>query len=213
MTRPTLALALTMLIGCAEEDKDTAASAGVQSTDTGDAGDTGTQGDEAAGPSFVPLADDGASVQAVEPERYLGLWYEIATTPSFQQTRCVGTTAQYSLRDDGLIGVTNRCYLDSLDGPLNQIEGTAKPVDDTFARLLVDLGVGFTAPYNVVELDGTDGDAPYDFAVVSSGGRALWVLHRQPQMDPELYELLVERALDAGLPALELIPTEQPAAQ
>ena len=178
-----------------------------------DSGGAGDLSEAEAESLFLSYSEDGLTVAQVEPARYLGLWYEIATSPSQQQAWCTGTTAEYSLIDDDTIGVLNRCYVGSLDGTLNQIEGTAKPVDDTFARLLVDLGVGFTAPYNVVELDGTDGDAPYDFAVVSSGGRALWVLHRQPQMDPELYELLVERALDAGLPALELIPTEQPAAQ
>ena len=36
----------------------------------------------ASEPRFVPHAADGISVERVEPARYLGLWYEIATTPS-----------------------------------------------------------------------------------------------------------------------------------
>ena len=51
---------------------------------------------------------------------------------------------------------------------------------------------------------------PYAFAVVSAPGFALWVLSRTPQMDPELYDELVERALERGYPADEPIPTLQP---
>ena len=208
MTYGTLILALPLISACAgQSDLDDSNIDGVAqplevAVDTGEFEDALTL-------SFIKDAEDGESVVAVEPERYLGLWYEIATTPSMQQVRCAGTTAEYSLLDDGVIGVHNRCYLDSLNGPLNQIRGTAKPIDESFARLLVDLGVGFTAPYNVVELDGKPGTAAYEFAVVSSQRRTLWVLSRTPQMDPDLYDLLVERALDRGLPADELILTEQ----
>ena len=160
--------------------------------------------------TFVDDAADGQSVVAVDAGRYLGVWYEIATTPSPQQTSCTGTSAEYSLRDDGDVRVLNRCYLGSLDGPLNEIEGSASFVDASNARLLVDFGFGFAAPYNIVDLDGSAGDAPYDFAVVSSPGFALWILSRTPQMDPELYDLLVDRALERGLPADELVETLQP---
>ena len=89
---------------------------------------------------FIPDASDGVSVEQLEPSRYLGLWYEIATTPSQQQSACSGTTAEYSLIDEGTIGVTNRCRIGGLDGGLSRIDGTARVLDDTYARLLVDLG-------------------------------------------------------------------------
>ena len=56
---------------------------------------------------------------------------------------CSGTTAEYSLVDDSTIGVTNRCRIGGLDGGLSRIDGTARVLDDTYARLLVDLGFGF----------------------------------------------------------------------
>lgn len=191
--------------GCAATTNDEAASDGL------DAEDTGTEaGGTESGPSFVDDAADGASVVSVDAARYLGVWYEIASTPSPQQALCTGTTAEYSLRDDGDINVLNRCYLDSLEGNLNEIEGSARFVDESGARLLVDFGFGFEAPYNIVDLDGSGGDAPYGFAVVSSPGFALWVLARTPQVDGELYDLLIERADGRGLPASELIETLQP---
>lgn len=190
------AVALGLIIhGCAEEAP-VGADTAIENAD--------------AGPSFVADATDGASVEAVEAERYLGVWYEIATTPSPNQASCTGTTADYSLRDDGDIRVINRCYLGSLDGTLNEIEGKASFVDETGARLLVDFGFGFSAPYNIVELDGSAGDDPYEFAVVSSPGFSMWILSRTPQMDPELYDLLIERAADRELPVDRLAETPQP---
>ena len=172
-----------------------------------DAIDTGAAADVL---SFVDLAEDGYSVAAVEPERYLGVWYEIATTPSSQQRNCAGTTAEYSLRDDGDINVLNRCYVGDLDGRLSEIEGTASFQDNTYARLLVDFGFGFEAPYFVAELDGSAGNEPYEFALVSTPGSALWVLSRTPQLDTEIYEALIARAEANDLPVDELIETEQP---
>ena len=191
----TLGLLLT---ACTAPSDDTADTAG------GDAAATET------GTTFVPDAADGLSVEAVEAERYLGIWYEIATTPSPNQSECTGTFAEYSLRDDGDVRVINRCYLGSLDGTLNEIEGKASFADDSGARLLVDFGFGFTAPYNIVDLDGSEGDAPYEFAVVSSPGFALWILSRTPQMDPELYGTLLTRAAERDLPADRLVETLQP---
>lgn len=180
-----------------------------------DAPDSGLAADSAAaaapaGPTFLPAAEDGQSVAALDPERYLGVWYEIATTPGFVQQSCTGTTAEYGVVDDDTISVYNRCTLGSLDGPVNEIEGTADFTDDTYARLAVDFGFGFPAPYYVVELDGSEGDAPYSFAAVNSGGFQVWILGRTPTMDRELYRELVDRLDARGLPAERLVRTVQP---
>ena len=45
----------------------------------------------------VPIA----SKAVFEPERYLGLWYEVSRYPVPFQAGCVGVTAEYGLRDDG----------------------------------------------------------------------------------------------------------------
>lgn len=167
------------------------------------------------GPTFVPASEDGAVVAAVDPARYVGLWYEIATTGSFQQQTCAGTTATYTPIDEVTLEVFNRCALGGLDGPVSEIVGTATALDDSFARLAVDFGFGFPAPYDIVELDGAPGDAPYAFAAVSSfSGAQVWVLGRAPQLDPETFDLLVERLDARGFDASErLVLTEQPPAE
>ena len=211
MTRTCLALCTFLALGCTPSDDKNDNTETDATTDSDDLETTATADTgDADAISFVDDAADGLSVVAVEPARYLGVWYEIATSPSPQQAACTATQAEYSLLDNGDIKVVNQCNLGSLDGDLNIIEGSASAVDDSYARLLVDFNLGFTAPYNIVELDGSVGDEPYEFAVVSSPGFFLWVLSRTPQMDPEVYDLLVERALDRGLPADTLIETLQP---
>ena len=159
-------------------------------------------------PSFAPLATDGSTtVESVEPTRYLGLWYEIASTPSSQQSSCSGTTAEYTLRDENSINVYNRCYLGSLDGQENTIRGSARFIDDSYAKLLVDFGFGFEAPYNVVELDGGKTDAPYEFAAVASIG-TLWILSRTPTIDDDILEELLNRLETRDFPVEDLQYTE-----
>lgn len=65
----------------------------------------------------------------VDLGRYTGLWYEIAKIPNRFQKQCVrGTTAEYTLRDDGKITVVNRCFKE--DGSLDEAQGVAK-IEDT----------------------------------------------------------------------------------
>jgi apolipoprotein D and lipocalin family protein len=161
-------------------------------------------------PRFVPYSPDGGSVERVEPSRYLGLWYEIATTPSQQQAACSGTMAEYSLREEDTIGVINRCYSGGLDGRLNEIEATARPIDETFARLMVDFGFGFEAPYTVIELVEPPGDEPYTHAAVTTSNVQYWILSRTPQMPDDLYETILDRIAEQGGDTARLIRTAQP---
>lgn len=195
---------ITALLACAPADDSTDLDMPALDASSDSAG-TETE----SGFTFVSSAEDGESVERLDPARYLGLWYEIATTPSQQQSFCSGTTAEYSLIDDSTIGVTNRCRIGGLDGNQNRIDGTARALDDTYARLLVDLGFGFEAPYTVIDLVDSSGDEPYRHAVVSGGGVQFWILSRTPQISTELYDLLLDRMDDRGIDSDRLIPTEQ----
>ena len=161
------------------------------------------------GPVFVEPSEDGRSVLGLEPARYLGLWYEIATTPSQQQAACAGTTAEYSFTADGVIGVDNRCRLGGLEGSLNQIKGTARPIDDTFARLLVDFGFGFEAPYTVIELVDVGPARPYEVSVVQGLGEQYWILAREPTLDPTLADTVWDQLARRGIDLDRLLMTEQ----
>ena len=66
------------------------------------------------------------TVAHVDLGRYLGTWYEIASFPQSFQRGCTGTTATYTLRDDGELDVMNRCRLGSLDGK-EKVGSRARP--------------------------------------------------------------------------------------
>lgn len=66
------------------------------------------------------------TVQNLDTERYLGLWFEIARFPNRFEKGCVGVTAEYDLLEDGQISVLNSCRETTLDGPLRQAKGKAR---------------------------------------------------------------------------------------
>ncbi|MBN2008890.1 lipocalin family protein [candidate division KSB1 bacterium] len=126
------------------------------------------------------------TVVHVDLTRYAGRWYEIAKIPNRFQRKCSsGTTAEYSLRDDGRIGVINRCQ--KADGSTTEVQGIAKIVDpDSNARLKVSfvslLGWHlFWGDYWIIGLDDN-----YTYAVVGTPNRKYgWILSRTPQLSPE----------------------------
>ncbi|NCO21985.1 MAG: lipocalin family protein, partial [Rhodobacterales bacterium] len=79
-------------------------------------------------PSYRNAAAPFSSIALFDPARYAGTWYEIARYPVPFQRGCVGTMAQYTLRPDGTLGVLNTCRDGALDGPVKQIEGSARLV-------------------------------------------------------------------------------------
>lgn len=146
-------------------------------------------------------------VDEVDIERYLGTWYEVASFPIRAQRGCVGTTATYSLRDDGDISVYNRCYEDSFDGDVQDIEGKAW-VDDgsTNAKLKVQFFWPFRSPYWIVDLDQDE----YQWAVVSGPDRDnLWILSRTPCLDQAFFEQLYARLDGRGFDMSRLQTTLQ----
>ena len=92
-------------------------------------------------------------VDVVDLNRYLGMWYEIASYPSWFQKGCTGSTAEYSLLSDGKIQVINRCHKDSLEGPLKVSKGKAEVVDTTTnAKLKVWFFWPFKGNYWIIDL-------------------------------------------------------------
>lgn len=147
-------------------------------------------------------------VPRVDLARYAGKWYEIASYPAPFQRGCTGTTAEYTLLENGRVKVVNRCFDGSLSGPERRIEGTARVVDrETGAKLAVTFFWPFEGPYWILMLD-----EDYQYAVVGEPARAyLWILSRTPTMDEATYESIL-----AELPAFDYDPsrlnrTPQPA--
>ncbi len=146
-------------------------------------------------------------VESVDLKRYLGRWYEIASYPMFFQKGCTATTADYLLREDGLIKVVNRCRKGSLEGKQKEAVGRAKVVDDTTnAKLKVSFFGPFWGDYWIIDLD-----PDYQWAVVGGPKRKyLWILSRTPQMDGALFDEIVSRLPAKGYDPAGLNKTPQP---
>ena len=133
------------------------------------------------------------SVASVDLVRYLGRWYEIAAFPMFFQRQCIGdTTAEYALRADGEVSVTNRCRTN--DG-FDQASGRAWAVEGANnARLKVSFFWPFRSDYWVIGLD-----ADYRWAVVGNPNRKyLWILSRTPRLAQEELDKALQAAIAQG---------------
>jgi len=146
-------------------------------------------------------------VDTVELDRYVGRWYEIASYPAWFQKNCTAVTADYSLRDDGVIEVINSCRKGALDGKLKQSKGRAKVVDTTTnAKLKVSFFGPFWGPYWIIDLD-----PDYQWVVVGVPNRKyLWILSRTPHMDEALFDEIIARLPAKGYDPKGLNQTLQP---
>ena len=145
-------------------------------------------------------------VSFVDLKRYMGTWYEIARYPHRFQEGCVGSSANYSLRDDGKVNVLNQCYKGNLDGKLIKAHGKAWVVDPaTNAKLKVSFFWPFSGHYWIIDLGEN-----YEYAVVGHPDRSyLWILSRTPEMDDQLYNDIVGKLQMQSYDTSKLIRTLQ----
>jgi apolipoprotein D and lipocalin family protein len=150
------------------------------------------------------------TVDSVDLNKYIGVWYEIAKIPNRFQKKCAcNTTAAYSLRADGKIDVVNRCT-DS-DGTVHEAKGIARTVDTvtnsklevSFVRLL---GLQlFWGDYWIIGLDDT-----YRYAIVGSPSRKYgWILSRSPLLSQPDQNKIFEILQAQGYNPKSFVFTEQ----
>lgn len=154
----------------------------------------------------IPLT----TVSYVDVERYLGRWYEIARFPNRFEEGCEGVTAEYALRDDGLIAVANTCRKGGVDGPAEVANGRARIVDaETNAKLEVSFFGPFWGDYWIIDLA-----EDYSLALVGEpAGRYLWILARTPTISDEARNNAIATLQGFGYNTDALYFTRQPPAE
>jgi len=152
------------------------------------------------------------TVDAVDLDRYVGEWFEIARFPNPFQRGCAGDVlATYVKRSDGRINVINRCH--AADGHLTEARGVARVVD---SRTSAKLKVRF-APAALSFLPFVWGDYwilgladDYSWAAVGSPDRKyLWILARTPTLDAERLASATSTARANGFDIDRLVATRQ----
>jgi apolipoprotein D and lipocalin family protein len=150
------------------------------------------------------------TVPAVNLDRYVGEWHEIARLPNRFQKKCAGDVrAAYTRRPDGRIDVVNGCR--QQDGTTTEAQGVARVEDPkTNARLKVRF-----APAALSWLPMVWGDYwiigladDYSWAVVGSPDRDyLWILARAATISDETYTTATQIARGNGFDVTRLVRT------
>lgn len=146
-------------------------------------------------------SDELKTVAHVDLERYLGKWYEIARYDHSFERGCSEVDAIYTKRDDGMIGVLNRCFIKD-NNKTKEAHGRAKVVDEeTNSKLKVTFFWPFYGNYWIIELA-----EDYRFVVVSEPKKEyFWILSRTPVMEQADLDGILERTTALGFDARKLI--------
>jgi apolipoprotein D and lipocalin family protein len=132
----------------------------------------------------------------VDLGRYAGLWYEIGRYENSFERGCEAVSAEYQMRDDGLIQVVNTCRQGGLDGPIRIARGRARIVPGSGNAKLK---VSFFGPFFIGDYWVLDHGEAYDWSIVGEpSGRYLWLLTRAPAPPASIRALIRERAHELG---------------
>ncbi len=158
------------------------------------------------------IVDRPAVVGEVEVDRYMGIWYAIASIPTTFERACFrGTTAEYHVLVDGRIEVTNTCYRE--DGSEFVANGRAwVPNPSEPAKLKVSFvrfsnRWFFPGDYWILDLA-----SDYGYAAVGHPRRKYgWILSRTPTLPDDVMEGIYERLEAQGYDRAQFQPIDQSA--
>lgn len=144
---------------------------------------------------------DNSTVKSLELDRYLGDWYEIARFDHSFERGLTHAKAQYALRPDGKVSVTNSGIKYGRD---KTSVGKAK-LTDTAGLLRVSFFGPFYSDYRVMMLS-----EDYNYALVGSGSpKYLWILSRTPQVPDDVLQQILSVARERGYDTGKLIWVDQ----
>ena len=144
---------------------------------------------------------DNSTVKAVDLNRYLGSWYEIAKYDHVFERGLDYAMANYTLREDGKIDVLNTGIK---DGRAKDAKGIAKTTNIP-GLLKVSFFGPFYSDYRIMMLD-----TNYQYVLVGgSNDKYLWILSRTPQLDDATKTLILAEADKRGYDTSKLIWVKQ----
>ena len=144
---------------------------------------------------------DNTPVVALDLQRYLGDWYEIARFDHSFEHGLEFCKANYAPKENGKIAVTNTGIK---EGNPKTSNGKAKTTD-TPALLRVSFFGPFYSDYRVMLLDDN-----YQWALIGSGSaKYLWILSRTPELPKEILDTILAEAQRRGYDTSKLIWVKQ----
>ena len=151
--------------------------------------------------SCVSIPKGASAVRSFELSKYLGTWYEIARKDFRFEKNLNNVTANYSMKDNGMVKVVNRGY-DYKENKWKESVGKAKPVGAVDqGRLKVSFFGPFYAGYNIIAID-----PEYQYALVAGNDlKNLWILSREITIPKEVKQRYLQKARDIGYETNDLV--------
>ena len=151
-------------------------------------------------PACADVPEGIQVVDHVEPEKYVGTWYEIVRLDHSFERGLEKVTATYSLREDGGLDVVNRGFnaekkeWEEADGKAYFVED--KHLDGSYpGKLKVSFFGPFYSAYNIIALD----RPYYNYVMLTGSDRSyFWILSRTPQLPHPIKAQLLSRAKELG---------------
>ena len=145
------------------------------------------------------------AVKNFDSNQYLGKWFEVARMDFKFEKDMKNVTAQYSLKDNGMIDVLNKGF-NMKKGEWKEANGKAKfAKSKDIGALKVSFFGPFYSEYNVVMMD-----PDYKVALVfGESTKYLWILSREKTISTETKNKLVKFAKEKGYNTDELVWTIQ----
>ena len=141
------------------------------------------------------LAVPMVAVDAYDQARLVGMWYEVAQTPSFLEQDCHGTTAHVAAREDTRLTVKIACHMGALTGPVLPLEGVIVQTESGLFQLRL---------FRLAELGNLQlillWQAPDDSMAVLGApfGEVGWIWSKSPHPDPDALEQAKAVLVTAG---------------
>ena len=131
-------------------------------------------------------------VQNVDKERLMGNWYEIARIPNFfQGDDHVASMDRYYPKDNGEVEVHYAYRLKTFDSPEKIMKARMyrEQKDKPTGKFKIQFFWPITADYLIIDLD-----KDYRYMAIGYPDRSmLWIMSRDPEMDPREYSALLSR--------------------
>ncbi len=143
------------------------------------------------------------TAKSVNLSSYMGKWYEIASFPNRFQRGCRCTMAQYTLRNDGTVAISNTCLKGNNQSLAQGKAWVAERGDNS--KLKVQFFWPFRANYWILAVSPN-----YQYALVGTPNRKyLWLLARHPSMAQGDYQQWIMIAKQKGYDVTKLQRTMQ----
>tara|TARA_R110000868_G_scaffold410505_4_gene698808 strand:- start:40206 stop:40772 length:567 start_codon:yes stop_codon:yes gene_type:complete len=144
----------------------------------------------------------------VNPEQYMGKWYEIAAVHVPFEKDCVGTFSSYTIvkKHPTEFSIGTQCRKKSIHGKISKGHFNAwVDKDDSNSKTQVQFMWPFKYSYWIIYVD-----KDYQYTVTGTPDRKyFWILSRKPQISQQAYDFLLKQATQQGYSTQYLDMTPQ----